>query len=482
MYFCRMGRNGRNAFARIENVEIVDHGAKGKAVGRKDGLVYFVEGAVPGDVCTVLTTRKRKGFIEGKAVEFSKRSSERVVAPCAHFGTCGGCKWQTLDYAAQLRFKAKDVAGNLKKIGSIVPNETLPILGSKEAYFYRNKLEFTFTNHRWLTQDEINSEAQEIDRNGLGFHIPGFWDKVLHVNKCHLQAEPSNAIRDFCFEFAKQNNLSFFNLRDKTGLLRTLMIRTTSIGEVMVFFQFGEDDLSKITLILDAVRINFPKITSLQYAINTKQNDSIYDLDIICYHGKAYVTEQMPAYFESSQPLRFHVGAKSFYQTNSAQAFELYRTALDFAGLTGGETVYDLYTGTGTIALFLAQKARKVVGVESVKEAIDDAWLNAEVNGITNTKFVVGDMKDVFTQEFIQTHGTPDVVVTDPPRDGMHQNVVEQLLALAAPRIVYVSCNPATQARDLALLNNAYEVKLSRAVDMFPQTHHIENVVLLEKR
>ena len=479
MYFCRMGKN---KFAIIDGVEIVDLGAKGKAVGKKDGMVYFVEGAVPGDVCSIRTTRKRKGFIEGKAVAFSQYSTERVDPVCAHFGTCGGCKWQSLDYAAQLRYKAKDVANNLKKLGNIIPQETLPILGSKEAYNYRNKLEFTFTNHRWLTQNEVDSTEQEIDRNGVGFHIPGFWDKVLHVEKCHLQAEPSNAIRNFCYQFAKQNNISFYNLRDKNGLLRTLMIRTTSLNEVMVFFQFGEENIEAITLILEALKNEFSEITSLQYAINTKQNDSMYDLDVVCYYGKNYITEQMPAYFEGNKPLNFHVGPKSFYQTNSDQAFELYKTALDFAGLTGGETVYDLYTGTGTIALFIAQKAKKVVGVESVKEAIDDAWLNAEVNGITNADFVVGDMKDVFTPEFIQTHGRPDVIVTDPPRDGMHQKVVQQLLELAAPRIIYVSCNPATQARDLALLNELYEVKISRAVDMFPQTQHIENVVLLEKK
>lgn len=470
----------RNKQQVIAAMPIVGIGAKGKAVGKKDGMVYFVAGAVPGDVCTVQTLKKKRGFYEAKSIEITTPSADRVEPVCQHFGTCGGCKWQNLSYTAQLAHKAESVAQNFQKIAHIVPKETLPILGSRDIYFYRNKLEFTFTNQRWLTNEEIASDNQNLNRNGVGFHIPGFWDKVLHLNKCYLQAEPTNAIRQFCFDFAIKNNLSFFDIRQKKGLLRNLMIRTTTKGQVMVLMQFGEADQPSIQKILDALVDTFPEITSLQYVVNTKQNDTIYDLEVICYRGTPFIIEQMPAIFEGNIPLEFIIGPKSFYQTNPNQAFELYKTALNFAELSGGETVYDLYTGTGTIALFLAQKARKVVGIEAVKEAIDDAKLNAERNKISNAEFVVGDMKDAFSDAFIEAHGQPDVIVTDPPRDGMHPKVVQQLLKLSAQKLVYVSCNPATQARDLALLSEKYNVAKSRAVDMFPQTHHIENVVLLE--
>lgn len=466
----------------VDHVEIVDIGAKGKAVGKKEGKVFFVSGAVPGDICNVLVKRKRKGYHEGVAVSFEKKSEERVTPVCSHFGTCGGCKWQNLDYRAQLRLKEQYVSNNIKKLADIEAEQKLPILGSEPIYKYRNKLEFSFTNNRWLTQEEIDNSPTGLNRNGLGFHIPGFWDKVLDINECHLQPEPSNSIRNWLRDFAIENNLSFYDIREKSGLLRTVMIRTTSTGQAMVVIQFGDDDQAAIQLVCSALTEAFPQITSLQYAINTKQNDSIYDLDINVFSGEPVIVEEMPAYYEGEASLQFRIGPKSFYQTNSKQAFELYKVALEFADLQGGENVYDLYTGTGTIALFLAQKAKSVVGIESVPEAIADAKRNAQDNGVTNTQFVVGDMKMVFTDEFVDQYGKPDVIVTDPPRDGMHAKVVEQLLKLGAPRIVYVSCNPATQARDLIALKSDYRLVKSRAVDMFPHTHHIENVVLLEKK
>ena len=464
----------------VTDVTIVDLGAKGKAVGKKDGKVYFVTGAVPGDICDVRIRHKKKGFFEAEAIHFSSYSKDRVNPQCEHFGVCGGCKWQNLSYDAQLSHKANYVANNLKKIGGVSPDFTEPILGSSETYLYRNKLEFAFTNNRWLTKEEIESTGQAATRNGIGFHKPGFWDKVLDINTCHLQPEPSNTIRNWVRNYAIENNLSFFDLREKTGLLRSLMIRTTTTDQIMLLVQFGEDNAEGITQLLTAISSEFPDVSSLQYVVNTKQNDTIYDLEVKTFAGADYIIEEMPAFYADKQPLKFRLGPKLFYQTNPKQAFHLYSIALEYADLKGGETVYDLYTGTGTIALFLAQKAAKVVGIESVKEAIDDARLNAKDNSIENTQFVVGDMRDAFSADFITEHGKPDVIVTDPPRDGMHPGVVAQLLNLKAPRIVYVSCNPATQARDLALLQEHYAVKRSRAVDMFPQTHHIENVVLLE--
>jgi 23S rRNA (uracil1939-C5)-methyltransferase len=464
----------------LENVAIVDMGAKGKAVGKKDGQVVFVAGAVPGDVCNVLVLRKRKGYLEGNVHSFEAKSRNRTTPLCTHFGTCGGCKWQNLDYEAQIQLKENQVDQTIKKIAGIEAAKKLPILGADPIYNYRNKLEFTFTNNRWLTQDEIKHSPDGLDRSGVGFHIPGFWDKVLDIQECHLQADPSNAIRNWFRDYATSHGHSFYDIREKSGFLRTLMIRTSSTGEVMVVVQFGEDDQAAIKHICEALVAEFRQITSLQYAINTKQNDSIYDLEIKLAAGRSFIIEEMPAYYAGASPLKFRIGPKSFYQTNSRQAFQLYTIALDFADLTGGENVYDLYTGTGTIALFMAQRAKSVVGIESVPEAIADAQLNARENGVKNAQFVVGDMKEVFTDEFISTYGAPDVVVADPPRDGMHPRVVRQLVKLKAPRMVYISCNPATQARDLNELKSAYRLVKSRAVDMFPHTHHIENVVLLE--
>jgi 23S rRNA (uracil1939-C5)-methyltransferase len=379
-----------------------------------------------------------------------------------------------MSYENQLIFKEKEVKNNLLRLGKIDVAEFIPILGSKESYNYRNKMEFTFSSHRWLTLEEINSDIELTDKNALGFHIPGMWDKILDLNTCHLQADPSNEIRTKIRAFAIKNNLSFYNLRAHQGLLRTLMIRTASTGELMVMIQFGENNKEEIELVLSYIKQEFPEITSLQYAVNLKQNDSIYDLDIQCYSGRDYIVEEM-------EGLHFKIQAKSFYQTNSKQAYELYKITRDFAQLTGDEIVYDLYTGTGTIAQFVAKQAKKVIGIESVEDAIKDAKENATTNKIDNVSFYVGDMKNVFSDDFIQTHGAADVIITDPPRVGMHKDVVEQLIKAAPKRIVYVSCNSATQARDLDLLKGHYSTIKSQAVDMFPQTHHVENVVLLEK-
>ncbi|MFC4219177.1 23S rRNA (uracil(1939)-C(5))-methyltransferase RlmD [Flagellimonas marina] len=466
-------KNRRQTF---EQVEVIDAGAKGKSVGKApDGRVIFLSNAVPGDVVDVMTTKKRKAYFEGVATHYHTLSPKRTAPVCEHFGVCGGCKWQNMAYEHQLSFKQREVENNLKRIGHLELPETTPILGSKKQYFYRNKMEFSFSNSRWLTQKEINSEKDIEDRNALGFHIPGMWDKILDIKKCHLQQDPSNAIRLETKNFAQKNGLSFFDPRKQAGLLRTLMIRTASTGEIMVLVQFYEDNLEHRELLLNHLQTKFPEITALLYVINSKQNDTIYDQEVICFSGRDHIFEEM-------EGLQFKINAKSFYQTNSEQAYELYKVTRDFANLSGNEVVYDLYTGTGTIAQFVAKKAKKVIGVESVPEAIEDAIANAVHNTIENVEFFVGDMKNVFNQSFIGLHGKPDVIITDPPRDGMHKDVVEQLLQVAPVKIVYVSCNSATQARDLALMKDLYKVTKVQPVDMFPQTHHVENVVLLEKR
>lgn len=460
----------------LENLEVLDAGAKGKAVARaEDGRVVFINNAVPGDIATVQTHKQRKSYYEGTAISFSKYSEKRVEPVCEYFGTCGGCKWQHMGYEHQLFYKQKEVENNLKRLGRIEIPEVSPILGSAEQYFYRNKMEFSFSDNKWLTRDQIDSDVVIENRNALGFHIPGMWDKILDIDKCHLQRNPSNAIRNFIKAKAEEFNLAFFNTRKQEGLLRTLMIRTTDVGELMVLVQFYNEDETKRKQLMDAIAEKFPEITSLQYVINSKGNDTIYDQEVICYFGRDHIFEEM-------EGLRFKINAKSFYQTNSEQACELYKVTRDFADLSGNELVYDLYTGAGTIAQFIAKNAMKVVGIDSVPEAIMAAKENARLNGIDNVEFFVGDMKKVFNAQFITVNGTPDVVITDPPRDGMHKDVVEQLIALNAEKIVYVSCNSATQARDLALLDAHYIVKKIQPVDMFPQTHHVENVVLLEKR
>ena len=466
-------RNKKQTFL---NVEVIDAGAKGKTVGKApDGKVIFLPNAVPGDVVDVFAFKKRKAYYEGKATVFHKLSNKRTDAVCEHFGTCGGCKWQHMDYKHQLFYKQKEVVNNLTRIGHLELPEVTPIIGSEKQYFYRNKMEFSFSDSRWLSTEEINSDQDLGDKNALGFHIPGMWDKILDITTCHLQADPSNAIRNAVKEFAIKNKLEFFNTRNQTGLLRTLMIRTSTTGDLMVLIQFFKEEKQKRELLLNFLVEEFPEITSLQYVINTKANDTIYDQDVICFKGEDHIFEEM-------EGLKFKINAKSFYQTNSYQAYELYKVTRDFAGLSGDEIVYDLYTGTGTIAQFIAKQAKKVIGIESVPDAVLAAQENAQLNKIENTEFYVGDMKSVFNNEFLETHGKPDVIITDPPRDGMHKDVVQQLLNIAAERIVYVSCNSATQARDLALMNEMYKVTKVQPVDMFPQTHHVENVVLLEKR
>jgi len=469
-----MSRKKRNQI--FENIKVIDAGAKGKSIAKApDGKVIFLSNAVPDDIIDVQIFKKRKAYYEGKAINFKKLSKKRTTPVCEHFEVCGGCKWQHMKYEDQLFYKEKEVVNNLTRIGHLELPEITPILGSKKQYFYRNKMEFSFSNSRWLTQEEINSDKEIDNRNALGFHIAGMWDKILDIHKCHLQEDPSNAIRNAIKEFAIKNELSFFNPRKQNGLLRTMMIRISSKGEIMLVIQFFENDRTKRELLLNFIAEKFPEITSLQYIINQKANDTIYDQDIILFKGRDHIFEEM-------EGLQFKLNAKSFYQTNSDQAYQLYQVARNFAELTGDEVVYDLYTGTGTIAQFVAKKASKVIGIESVPEAIADAKENASLNNIENVEFYVGDMAKIFTDDFISIHGQPDVVITDPPRDGMHKNVVAQLLKIAAQKIVYVSCNSATQARDLAILDDAYKIVKTQAVDMFPQTHHVENVVLLEKR
>lgn len=460
----------------FENVEVVDAGAKGKTIGKApDGRVIFLNNAVPGDVVDVQTTKKRKAYFEGTAINYHTLSDKRTEPQCEHFGVCGGCKWQHMSYEHQLFYKQKEVENNLTRIGHLQLPAITPILGSEKQYFYRNKMEFSFSDSRWLTLDEVKSDKEIEDRNALGFHIPGMWDKILDIKKCHLQADPSNAIRLETKEFATKNNMTFFNPRHHTGELRTLMIRTSSTGEIMVLIQFFDDHKENREALLNHLATTFPEITALLYVINQKQNDTIYDQDIVCFAGRDHIFEEM-------EGLQFKINPKSFYQTNSEQAYELYKITRDFAELSGDELVYDLYTGTGTIAQFVSKKAKKVVGIEAVPEAIEDAKANAKHNKIDNTVFYAGDMKKIFNPEFIAKNGTPDVIITDPPREGMHKDVVEQILAIAPNKVVYVSCNSATQARDLELMNDMYEITRLQAVDMFPQTHHVENVVLLKKR
>ncbi len=466
----------KKKFHLFENIEVIDAAAKGKTVAKApDGKVIFLSNAVPGDIVDIQTGRKRKSYYEGKAVKFHKLSDKRTEPVCDYFGVCGGCKWQNMKYEAQLAFKQNEVTNNLIRIGHVELPEVTPILGCKETYFYRNKMEFSFSASRWLTEEEIKSGNDFNNKNACGFHIPRMWDKILDIDKCHLQEDPSNAIRNYIKEFAIANTISFYNPRTQEGLLRTLMIRISSTKEIMVVLQMFSDEKDNRELLLQNVLKKFPEITSLQYVINNKGNDTIYDQKVVLYHGRDHIFEEM-------EGLKFKINAKSFYQTNSAQAYELYKITRNFANLTGNEVVYDLYTGTGTIAQFVAKNAKKVVGVESVPEAIADAKENAKNNNIDNTSFFVGDMAKVFTDEFISKNGMPEVIITDPPRDGMHKKVVEQILKIAPKRVVYVSCNAATQARDLSILDEKYKIIKTQAVDMFPQTFHVENVVLLELR
>ena len=462
----------------LEKVTITDVAAEGKAVAKVNDLVIFVPYVVPGDVVDLQVKRKKNHYAEAVAVKLHEKSPMRAEPFCEHYGVCGGCKWQCLAYADQIRYKQKQVYDNLTRIGKIELPEISPIIGSEKTMYYRNKLEFTFSNKRWLTEEEVKQDVKYEQMNAVGFHIPGAFDKVLAIEKCWLQDDISNQIRNAIRDYAYEHLYAFFNLRTQEGMLRNMMVRTSSTGELMVLLQckiVNDEELEKMKELLQFVADKFPQITSLLYVVNNKCNDTIGDLDVCVFKGKDHIFEEM-------EGLRFKVGPKSFYQTNSEQAYNLYKVARDFAGLTGNELVYDLYTGTGTIANFVSRQAKKVIGIEYVPEAIEDAKVNSELNGIKNTLFYAGDMKDILTEDFIRTHGRPDVIITDPPRAGMHGDVIQVILAAEPERIVYVSCNPATQARDLQLLDVKYKVKAVQPVDMFPHTHHVENVVLLEKK
>lgn len=448
--------------------------AEGKCLARHNNMVIFVGGVAPGDVVDLRITRKKKSFMEAEAVAFHELSELRVQPFCEHFGTCGGCKWQHIGYDTQLFYKQKQVKDNLERIAKVPLPEFDPILGSEKTRYYRNKLEYTFSNTSWLTKEQIQS-GQEFDRNALGFHIPGRFDKILDIKHCYLQPDPSNAIRLEVRAYAKQHDLPFFDIVKQEGYMRNLIIRTANTGEVMVIVQVYEDRPEVMEALMQHLATTFPEITSLQYVVNSKGNETFHDLEVVCYKGLPYIHEDM-------EGIKFRVGPKSFYQTNADQAYELYKKTRELANLTGDELVYDLYTGAGTIANFVAKQAREVIGIEYVPSAIEDAKINSQINNITNTTFYAGDMKDILSDELIERHGRPDVVITDPPRAGMHEDVVKKLLQVHPNRIVYVSCNPATQARDVDWLSEKYDVTRVQPVDMFPQTHHVENIVLLTAR
>jgi 23S rRNA (uracil1939-C5)-methyltransferase len=466
-----MGR--RKKYPQINDLVITDIAAEGRAIGRHEGMVVFVPMAVPGDMVDVQIKRKRKNFMDGVVVRYKKYAENRAEPFCEHFGVCGGCTWQQLPYPGQLKFKQKQVSDNISRIAKTELPEMLPIISSDHLVHYRNKLEYTFSENRWLTAEEVNSSLEINDRKALGFHIPGRFDRVLDIHHCHLQAEPSNQIRLAIKEFALRNKYRFFDHNRQEGFLRTLTIRNTLKGEVMVILSFYEDKSEKIINLMEFIDRKFPRINSLMYVINPKGNDTFHDLDVKTYSGQDYIIEEI-------ENLQFKIGPKSFFQTNTIQAIKLYRTARDFAGLTGNETVYDLFTGTGTIALFLAQHCKKVIGIEYVSEAVEDAKSNAALNAISNASFVAGDIKNVMNDEFTGIYGKPDVMMIDPPRAGMHGDVIREILRLLPRKIVYISCNPATQARDIQLLSEKYRLLKAQPVDMFPHTYHVENVVLME--
>ncbi len=459
----------------FENVEIIDVAAEGNSIAKINDLVVFIPYGAPGDIVNIQLKKKKRSYAEGYITSFIKPSEIRQNPRCEHFGLCGGCRWQHLPYNFQLKCKQQQVKDALERIAKVYVPEISPIIGSQNIWEYRNKMEYTFSNKMWLTFEQMKSEETFPNRDAAGFHIAGAFDKVLDINKCLLQDDFGNQLRLFVKEFGKQHGYSFYDLKAQKGLLRTLMIRIASTGEIMAVMVFGENAPNEIEFLLESIKTKFPQITSLLYVVNLKVNDTISDQEIITFSGKDYIEEEM-------EGLRFRVGPKSFYQTNSYQAYELYKVARDFAELTGKELVYDLYTGTGTIANFVARQAKQVIGIEYVPEAIEDAKLNSSINGINNTLFYAGDMKDVLTNDFVNKHGHPDVIIVDPPRAGMHQDVVDVILNAEPKRIVYVSCNPATQARDLALLDCKYKVEAIQPVDMFPHTHHVENVVKLTLR
>lgn len=462
----------------LERIKITGVAAEGKALARVNDLVVFVPFVVPGDVVDLKVRRKKHSYAEAEAVNFHEYSTERAVPFCKHYGVCGGCKWQCLQYEHQLKYKQQQVVDALTRIGKVELPPISPILGSEQTREYRNKLEFTFSNKRWLTWEEVEQQVKYDNMNALGFHIPGAFDKVLNIDECHLMTDLNNRLRNGIREFANKEQIPFFDLRSQEGVLRGIMLRTSTTGEVMLLVQakvVDDAQMAQLQSVLQYIADNFSEVTSLLYVVNNKCNDTFGDLEVHTFKGTDVIFEEM-------EGLRFKVGPKSFYQTNSRQAYNLYKVARDFAALTGEEVVYDLYTGTGTIANFVARKAKRVIGIEYVEDAVIDARANSELNGLDNLTFFAGDMKDILTRDFINEYGRPDVIITDPPRAGMHNDVIDTILFAAPRRIVYVSCNPATQARDLSLLDNDYKVVAVQPVDMFPHTHHVENVVLLERR
>ncbi len=466
----------------LENLEVQSYAAGGKSIARIEGKVVFIEGAVPGDVVDVRLSKSKKDWAEGKAIRFKKLSPDREEPFCSHFGVCGGCKWQMLPYEKQLKYKQQEVSDQMHRIGKVALPEMQPIAGADQIREYRNKLEFTFSNKKYYTQEELDSLPMPEDGPrglpsipALGFHVPGSFDKVIDIDHCHLQSEPSNAIRNAVRKYALEKEISFYDIRNHVGLLRNLMVRLCTTGDLMVNLVWGEDDEDVRMGMMDFIKMSFPEITSLYYTINRKFNDSLHDQEPILYHGNAYAVEQLGE-------LKFKVSPKSFFQTNTRQAERLYSITKEFADLKGDEVVYDLYCGTGSIGICISDKAKKVIGVELIAEAIEDAHENAKLNNINNTLFFTGDVAQVCDDVFFEKHGRPDVIITDPPRAGMHERLVQQILQMRAPLVVYVSCNPATQARDLQLLAEAYDVTAIRPVDMFPHTHHIENVVQLKLR
>ncbi len=465
---------------KLANIVVESMGAEGKCIARIDGMVIFIQGGAPGDTVEIQLTKIKSSFLEGRVTAIEKLSPNRSEPFCTHFGVCGGCSWQHLNYATQLHYKQQQVIDNLERIGGLELPPINPILGSSKITHYRNKLDYTFTANRWMQKEEFAKALEEKTYDvGLGYHIPKMFDRVFDVKECHLQPDPSDAIRLLVKKIAVENEIPFFDLRKQTGFLRTITIRTSSSGEVMVILQVTSDTIEWTEKILRAITEKFPSVTSANYIINIKRNDTFADLDVICWKGNPYITEQMLTPDESSK-LQFRVGAKSFYQTNSAQAYELYKMAWQMADLKGDELVYDLYTGTGTIANFVAGQAKKVIGLEYVAAAIEDAKANSKLNNIDNTEFFAGDIKDLLDEKFLNQQGRPDVIITDPPRAGMHEDVCYMLLKAEPKRIVYVSCNPATQARDVKILSEKYQLTAIQPVDMFPHTVHVENVVRLD--
>jgi 23S rRNA (uracil1939-C5)-methyltransferase len=459
----------------FERVRILDAGSEGNAIGKIEDKVVFVPFVVPGDLVDIEAFKNKKSYYEGKAVRFHEFSDKRTQPRCEHFGICGGCRWQNMKYSEQLFYKQKQVKDNIERIGKFEHPEILPIIPSEKEFFYRNKLEFTFSNKKWLTDFSKSEIPEDRNMNGLGFHIPRLYDRVVDLDNCYLQDEPSNSIRKAVKQYSLEHNLEFFDTRKQTGFLRNLLVRTTSTGEVMVIMVFHFDDKEAIREMMDHIDRSFPELTSLMFVINTKRNDTINDLPVNLFKGRNYIVEVLDG-------LKFRIGPVSFFQTNSLQVRRLYKTALEFSDLKGNEIVYDLYTGTGTIANFVASKAEKVIGIESVEAAIEDAKINSEINQIVNTAFFAGDIAKVLNDLFVSEHGKPDVIITDPPRAGMHDKVIEQILTIGPDRIIYISCNPATQARDVSLLAGNYTVEIIQPIDMFPHTHHVENVMLLKRK